>query len=155
MIRTISQLLLNILTAAVINIQRQVVMRPVTDMDTDILAHSPPLNHMILSQSDIPAGNESAVFVFQRWDFPSAPVRSIDTSRMEMASGRRICRIGHFPFENDPVDGDIRIRLRNSGKQRLCIWVQRLFEQIICFAEFDHPSKVHDHHPVGYVTDHA
>ena len=33
--------------------------------------------------------------------------------------------------------------------------MQRISEKLFSFAEFDHSSKIHDHHPIGYVPDNA
>ena len=70
-----------------------------------------------------------------------------------MTSGRRICRIRHFTFKNDPIYDNVRIRLRYCGQQSLCIRMQRISEKLFSLAKFNHPPKIHDHHPIGDVPN--
>ena len=98
----------------------------------------------VLLVKEVAHDKVSRFHFFLHRNFIFAFFRAVFASGMELASCRRVCRGWDGSLQYNTVHLRFRIRHRNSGEQRLGIWMQRILEDILLIAVFHQVAQVHD-----------
>ncbi len=74
---------------------------------------------------------------------------------MEVAARRRVHRARHLTRQDDTTALRLylRIWIRDSGKQRLRIWMLGSLEQGFARRGFDNPAQIHDRNLVAHLAN--
>ena len=91
------------------------------------------------------------------WFYFLAQLLSQRASGVEIATTRRIGRTGHVASQNNPLafPFDDRVGDRDSRKERLGIWMQRLVEKFFLRSQLYHLAQVHNRSAVRDMPHHA
>ena len=101
------------------------------------------------------AARWSAAPVMQNGFIAAADRLGVFAARVEATAGRRIDRVGRIARDRRLLRTVVRIHRRHRGEQRSGVWMVRLAEHGIGWADLGDLAEIHHHHAVRHEADHV